>query len=246
VEPAVLDVADLSSIRAFAAAQVEQPLDVLVNNAGVMAVPHRLTVDGFELQMGTNHFGPFALTGLLLPALRRRPGARVVTVSSILHWMGSLQFDDLMSEKSYDPWTAYHRSKLANLLFTRELAGRAAASRVDMLAVSAHPGFSRTNLMYVGPQMGGRRGTERFMRVGTTLLGQSADTGALPQLRAATDPDVAADDYFGPRGPGEARGLPKRVRRSRNARDDTAARLLWEASEQLTGVRYGGLEPAGG
>jgi len=238
VVAAVLDLADLSSIRSFAAAQVDQPLDVLVNNAGVMAVPPRLTADGFELQMGTNHLGHFALTGLLLPALQARPGARVVTVSSFVHWFGSLDFGDLMSERAYDPWTAYFRSKLANLLFMSELGRRAADGGLDLVSAAAHPGHARTNLQSAGPRMAGRKATETVMQVATTFLGQSAETGALPQLRAATDPDVRSGDYFGPRGLGEQRGLPKRVRRSANARDETAARILWEMSEELTAVRY--------
>jgi NAD(P)-dependent dehydrogenase (short-subunit alcohol dehydrogenase family) len=238
VEAGLLDLADLESVRRFATEQGEQPLDLLVNNAGVMAVPLRRTADGFELQLATNHLGPFALTGLLLPALRQRPGARVVTVSSMVHWFGSMDFGDLASERSYDPWQAYARSKLANLLFMRELGRRASAAGTDLVSAAAHPGYARTNLQAVGPRMGGRRGTEAVMRVATTLLGQSAATGALPQLRAATDPDVRSGDYFGPRGPAGQRGLPKRVGMSANARDDVAARLLWEASEELTGVGY--------
>ena len=241
VEVAALDLADLESVRAFAADHGTEPLDLLVNNAGVMAVPARRTVDGFELQMATNHLGPFALTGLLMPALLRRPGGRVVTVSSFLHWFGALGHGDLMSEQSYDPWRVYARTKLANLLFMRELARRATGAGLDghgFVSAAAHPGYSRTNLQYVGPRMAGRRGAEAVMKVGNALLGQSATTGALPQLRAATDPQVRSGDYFGPRGLGEQRGLPRRVRMSADARDDLAARLLWEASEDLTGVRY--------
>ena len=241
VEVGALDLADLESVRAFAAAQVTEPLDLLVNNAGVMAVPPRRTVDGFELQMATNHLGHFALTGLVLPALLRRPGARVVTVSSFVHWFGSLNLADLMSERSYDPWRAYAQTKLANLLFMRELARRATAAGLGgrgFRSVAAHPGYSRTNLQYAGPRMAGRRGTEGVVKVGNALFGQSAATGALPQLRAATDPEVRNGDYFGPRGIAEQRGLPRRVRMSAKARDDTAARLLWEASESLTGVRF--------
>jgi NAD(P)-dependent dehydrogenase (short-subunit alcohol dehydrogenase family) len=248
VELGALDLADLSSVRAFAADLVDrpgrEPLDLLVNNAGVMAVPPRRTVDGFELQIATNHLGPFALTGLLLPALLRRPGARVVTVSSFVHRFGSLRLGDLMSEQSYDPWQAYYRSKLANLLFMRELGRRAAAARVDLVSAAAHPGWARTNLQYVGPRTTGRRGGVALARTANAVLGQSATAGALPQLRAATDPGVRSGDYFGPRGLGEQRGLPRRVGMSRAARDDLAARALWEASERLTGVRYVQLQPA--
>jgi NAD(P)-dependent dehydrogenase (short-subunit alcohol dehydrogenase family) len=172
----------------------------------------------------------------------------VVTVSSFVHWFGSLQMGDLMSEQSYDPWQAYARTKLANLLFMRELGRRAELAGLDgrrFVSAAAHPGYARTNLQYVGPRMAGRRGTEAVVTVGNALLGQSAATGALPQLRAATDPDVRSGDYFGPRGLAEQRGLPRRVRMSANARDNMAARLLWEASEDLTGVIYGALAAAG-
>ena len=248
VRVGALDLANLSSVRAFAAEVVDgdagEPLDLLVNNAGVMAVPARRTVDGFELQIATNHLGPFALTGLLLSALLRRPGARVVTVSSYLHRFGSLRLDDLMSEQSYDPWQAYYRSKLANLLFMRELGRRAVAARVDLVSAAAHPGWARTNLQYVGPRTTGRRSGVVVARAANALLGQSATTGALPQLRAATDPGMQSGDYFGPRGVVEQRGLPRRVGMSLAARDDLAARSLWEASELLTGVRYAQLQPA--
>ncbi len=238
VEPATLDLADQSSVRAFATAQAGRPLDLLVNNAGVMAVPHRRTVDGFELQLATNHLGPFALTGLLLPALLARPGARVVTVSSFMHRIGTMDPSDLMSERSYDPWAAYGRTKLANLLFMHELGRRATDRGVDLVSAAAHPGYARTNLQLAGPRMAGRRATGAVMRVATLLLGQSAATGALPQLRAATDPGVRSGDYFGPRGPAQQRGLPRRVGMTSTARDATAARMLWDASEEFTGVEY--------
>jgi NAD(P)-dependent dehydrogenase (short-subunit alcohol dehydrogenase family) len=232
-----LDLADLASVRAFAAQVGTQPLDLLVNNAGVMAVPRGVTVDGFERQLGTNHLGPFALTGLLLPALLARPAARVVTVSSVLHRVGSLDFGDLMSERSYDPWQAYARSKLANLLFVRELDRRARAAGVALVSVAAHPGTARTHLVAAGPATG-RPLTGAVLRAGTAVLGQSARAGALSQLRAATDPDVRGGDYFGPRGLLEQRGLPHRAPRSANARDDQAAARLWDESERLTGVRF--------
>jgi NAD(P)-dependent dehydrogenase (short-subunit alcohol dehydrogenase family) len=237
VQRGSLDLADLASVRAFADRVGDRPLDLLVNNAGVMAVPPRHTADGFELQMGTNHLGHFALTGLLLPALLACPVARVVTVSSYLHWFGSLDFGDLMSERSYDPWRAYASSKLANLLFVRELDRRARDAGVDLVSVGAHPGYARTNLVAAGPATG-RPLTGAVLRLGTALVGQSARAGALPQLRAATDPEARGGEYFGPRGPAEQRGLPKRVRCSANARDDRAASLLWVESERLTGVVF--------
>lgn len=249
VEAAPLDLADLSSVRAFADAQGAAPLDVLVNNAGVMAVPPRRTADGFELQLGTNHLGPFALTGLLLPALLSAPSPRVVTVSSMAHWFGSMDFADLMSDRKYEPWAAYSRSKLANLLFMRELDRRGRAAGRSLVSAAAHPGYARTNLQSAGPRMAGRRGTEQVIAVATAVFGQSAATGALPQLRAATDPEVRGGDYFGPRGLAQQRGRPKLVKISANGRDDTAARLLWAVSAELTGVRYDALDrpaqPAG-
>ncbi|MFL6079806.1 MAG: oxidoreductase, partial [Ornithinibacter sp.] len=174
-----LDLADLGSVREFAA-RVDRPLDLLVNNAGVMAIPARQTHDHFEMQLGVNHLGHFALTGLLLPRLLERPGARVVTVSSGMHRMGRLDFTDLMSERSYQPWGAYGRSKLANLLFMRELDRRARLAGVDLVSVAAHPGFASTNLQYVGPRMARRRVHGAAMRVVTHTLAQSAARGALP------------------------------------------------------------------
>jgi NAD(P)-dependent dehydrogenase (short-subunit alcohol dehydrogenase family) len=237
VEVRRLDLADLDSVREFADRN-DGPVDVLVNNAGVMAIPLRHTSDGFEMQLGTNHLGHFALTGLLLPALLARPGSRVVTVSSSAHWMGSLDPDDLMGEDDYAPWTAYCRSKLANLLFARELDRQARAHGGALLSVAAHPGFAATNLQTVGPRMARKRLRAAVLKAGTVLLGQPAATGALPQLYAATNPDVRGGDYYGPRRLAEQRGLPTRVTRSQAARDDAVARRLWVESERLTGVRY--------
>ncbi|MGH8968659.1 MAG: oxidoreductase [Actinomycetes bacterium] len=238
IEPALLDLADLSSVEEFATAYGVEPLDILVNNAGVMAIPPMLTADGFEMQLGTNHLGHFALTGRLLPALLRRPGSRVVTVSSTLHRLGAMNFADLMGERGYQPWAAYHQSKLANLLFMRELDRRSREAGADLVSVAAHPGYASTNLQTVGPRMSGSTVSLLVMKGATAVLGQRAATGALPQLHAATAPGVRGGDYFGPRGPGEQRGLPKRVGMSRNARDDAAAGQLWRASEALTGVTY--------
>ena len=238
VELGLLDLADLASVREFAAAYGQQPLDVLVNNAGVMAIPRRETLDGFEMQLGTNHLGPFALTGLLLPALLQRPRARVVTVSSFMHWFGAMDFADLMGERRYQPWTAYSQSKLANLLFMRGLNRRAQGS--GLVSTAAHPGLSSTNLQKVGPQMRGSHGGG-LLPAATRLVGQSAAKGALPQLHAATAPGVHGGDHFGPRGLAEQWGRPKRVRMSKNARSDEAAETLWARSEELTGVRHDGL-----
>ena len=188
------------------------------------------------MQFGTNHLGPFALTGQLMPALLQRPGARVVTVSSFMHWFGAIDFDDLMGERRYQEWTAYGQSKLANLLFMRGLDRRAQGS--GLVSAAAHPGLSYTNLQKVAPQMKGSSHGGGWLPSLTRLVGQSPAMGALPQLRAATAPDVRGGDYFGPRGPAEQRGKPKRVRMSKNARSDEAADMLWERSEQLTGVTY--------
>ena len=251
-----LDLADLASVRRFAA---EAPdalggegagLGLLVNNAGVMAIPRRETADGFEMQLGTNHLGHFALTGLLLGALLTGSVSggppRVVTISSGMHRAGTLQSDDLMMARDYRPWAAYCQSKLANLLFAFELQRRADAAGRSLLSVAAHPGYAATNLQGVGPAMTGSRVGALVMWLGNALLAQSAEHGAWPALRAATDPGVRGGDYFGPRGPGEQRGRPKRVGSTAAARDAADAAWLWERSGELTGVRYEALEsPAG-
>jgi NAD(P)-dependent dehydrogenase (short-subunit alcohol dehydrogenase family) len=237
VEPAGLDLADLSSVRAFAAQAGALPVDLLVNNAGVMALPNReVTLDGFERQVGTNHLGHFALTGLLLPALLAAPAPRVVTVSSIMHWIGVMTVDDLQSEQRYDPWQAYARSKLANLLFARELNRRVRAAGVDLVSVAAHPGYTRTRLVANGPAQGHPVLGAAF-RAGSALVGQGVRSGALPQLRAATDPAVTGGEFVGPRVLGW-RGLPVRARRAAAARDDGSQDALWAESERLTGVRF--------
>jgi len=241
VQVSVLDLADLGSVRRFAddwSREHPEGLDLLVNNAGVMAVPRRQTADGFELQLGTNHLGHFALTGRLLPALVARPRSRVVTVSSNAHRMGRIHFDDLQGARRYGPWRAYAQSKLANLLFTAELDRRARAAGVGIRATAAHPGLSSTHLVAAGPAA--RYGTagERVSGWVTAVLGQSATMGALPTLFAATTPDLPPAAYVGPGGVGEQRGYPRLVGRSAAAADLDAARRLWDVSEDLTGVRY--------
>ena len=193
-------------IRAFAAQQ-DTPVDLLINNAGVMATPRRLTADGFELQFGVNHLGHFALTGLLLPALRQAPAARVVTVSSLAHRAGRIDFDDLAAEHSYRPWSRYNQSKLANLLFTAEFTRRLEASGESLLAVAAHPGFASTNLTSGMHHPATLDVLGAFFR----LLGQSGAAGALPTLYAATAPEVRGGEFYGPGGPGQLRGRPVRV-----------------------------------
>ena len=240
VELAALDLADLRSVRAFAAEWAgAHPggLGLLVNNAGVMAVPRGVTVDGFERQLGTNHLGPFALTGLLLPSLLAVPGARVVTVSSDAHKMGRLRVDDLQSTRRYRRWAVYGQSKLANLLFAFELQRRADAHRASLLSLAAHPGYAATNLTTAGPASGSAL-AGRAMRLGDRVLGQSAQDGALPQLYAATSPDIAGGASVGPDGFMEQRGHPVLVSPTAAARDAEAAAALWAASEELTGVHY--------
>ena len=249
VELAALDLADLRSVRALAERLTGSldRLDLLVNNAGVMATPRRTTADGFELQLGTNHLGHFALTGLLLPLLlvggsEHRP-ARVVTVSSGAHRFGRIDRGDLMGERRYRPWRAYGQSKLANLLFMLELARRADRAGVRLASVAAHPGYAATNLQAVGPAMTGNRMMGRLTELGNRLLAQSAEQGAWPTLRAATDPVAAGGDYFGPDGLGESRGRPTRVGMSAAARDADTAAWLWDRSIELTGVDYPELDP---
>jgi NAD(P)-dependent dehydrogenase (short-subunit alcohol dehydrogenase family) len=240
LETLPLDLASLASVRDFAKAFGDRHarLDVLVNNAGVMAIPRRTTADGFEMQLGTNHLGHFALTGLLLPLLLATAGARVVTVSSTAHRPGRMHWDDLQSERSYSRWGAYGQSKLANLLFTFELDRRARAAGRDLVAVACHPGYAGTNLQFVGARMDGSRWMESLMRWANRVFAQDAAMGALPTLYAATAPDVRGGDYYGPDGMFEAWGHPKKVASSARSRDREAARRLWEISEELTGVRY--------
>jgi NAD(P)-dependent dehydrogenase (short-subunit alcohol dehydrogenase family) len=248
-ELAELDLAELASVREFATAWGGRRLDLLINNAGVMAIPRRVTADGFELQLATNHLGHFALTGLLLPSLLAGSvaggPARVVVLSSSLHRSGRMQGADLMLEHNYTPWRAYGQSKLANLLFMRELQRRAGAAGVPLAALAAHPGYAATNLQTVGPKMSGRAWQGRMFDAATRVLGQSADRGAWPTLRAATDPHARGGEYYGPRGLGEQRGAPKRVGMSAQALDPVAAEWLWERSVALTGVDYALLEPTG-
>ena len=241
VDVLALDLADLSSVRGFASTWStvhEEGLDLLINNAGVMALPRRETPDGFEMQLATNHLGHFALTGLLLPALVARPRSRVVTVSSGAHRMGSIDFADLQGRRRYQPWRAYGQSKLANLLFTAELQRRLDANGIATLAVACHPGYTATNLQSAGPRMSGRAWLERPITLANRVVGQSPDAGALPTLAAATFPGLAGNSYVGPDGPLELRGHPRLVGRSRAAQDPGTARRLWQESERLTGVTY--------
>ena len=238
-----LDLSNLASVRGFSDAfHLQHPaLHVLCNNAGVMAIPYRLTADGFEMQFGTNHLGHFALTGLLLDRLLASQGARVVNVSSTGHRFGKIRFDDLQWRNGYSKWRAYGQSKLANLLFTLELQRRADAAGAKLLSVACHPGYAATNLQAVGPRMQGSSVMEYLTEVGNKYLAQSAAMGAEPTEYAAVSPEVHGGDYIGPSGFAEQHGHPKKVGRSAAARDAASARKLWDVSEQLTDVHYDAL-----
>ena len=235
-----LDLADLASVQAFAERVDDGAagLDLLVNNAGVMAPPERRTTrDGFELQLGTNHLGHFALTGRLVPMLRRAAAPRVVTVASLAARAGAMDFGNLNWGRNYSAWRAYGRSKLANLLFTRELARRSANGGWGITAVAAHPGWSRTEL--TRPR-DGERANPLFapMTLLSPLFSQDAAAGALPTLRAAVDPQAEPGAFYGPGGRGELKGPPVRVEACAAARSDADAARLWTESERLTGVSY--------
>ena len=236
----VLELGSLDSVRAFTDrfAAAHSRLDVLIGNAGIMAVPFGRTDDGFELQFGTNHLGHFALTGLLLPALVARPRSRVVTVSSGAHRYGRMNFDDLMGRRKYRSWGAYGQSKLANLLFTAELQRRLDANAIPIHAMAAHPGYAATNLQAVGPELSGRSWLRQPVELMNRIMAQSAAMGALPTLFAATAPGLPGDSYVGPDGFMEQRGHPRLVDRSAAAKNAADARRLWIESERLTGVTY--------
>ena len=236
-----LDLSSLASVRVAAdeVASKFDRLDLLVNNAGVMATPFEQTVDGYELQFATNHLGHVALTAHLLALLVGTPGSRVVSVSSLAHRMGRIHFDDLQSEHRYRAWRAYGQSKLANLLFTFELQRRLSAADAATIAVAAHPGISDTNLAGSTGGLAGR--LMSLTRPIAKAFSQSAAMGALPTLRAATDPSANGGDYFGPSGFMEQRGLPELVQASDAAKDGAVAARLWDVSIDLTGVPFVGL-----
>lgn len=240
-----LDLADLSRVRAFAADELarSRPLDVLVNNAGVLPPLVRATTrDGFELEFGVAHLGHFALTGLLLPALARSAAPRVVSVSSIAHASGRIDLDDLQFERGYTSSRAYGGTKLACLMFALELHRRASAAGNGMISVAAHPGISKTPIAAGWEREDRRRFWDRFelwgYRLSMRLFGQSAEDGARSLVYAATEPSVVGGGYYGPTGFGQMGGPPGPVGPNRRALDPDVAGRLWEASERLTGVRY--------
>jgi len=235
-----VDLASLASVAAFAERlqQSRASLDLLINNAGVMAPPQRqTTADGFEMQFGTNYLAHFALTAHLLPLLRKAAGARVVNVSSLAHLNGRIAFDDLQSERAYAPYTAYSQSKFAQVVFTLEMQRRSAANGWGIGSNAAHPGFAATDLIANGP--GENALASRLMAFLKPVLWQSAAGGALPTLYAATAPQAAGGGLYGPSGLMEMKGPPKQVRIAAAAKDPALALRLWDVSEQLTGVRLG-------
>lgn len=234
----VLDLGNLASIEAFGKRMLaaHQRLDLLINNAGVMTPPERkTTTDGFELQFGTNYLGHFALTGHLLPLLRSGEKARVVNVASIAVRNGAIQFDNLQSERDYQPMTAYSQSKLANLMFSFELERRSEAGRWGFSSIGAHPGVSRTDLL---PNGTGQTSVSSLARRWLWFMFQPAAQGALPTLYAATAPDAKAGAYYGPNHLNETRGFPAAAKIPPQASDAEAAARLWQVSEQLTGVSF--------
>ncbi len=237
IEVMKLDLANLVSVNEFAMefSAKYHKLEVLLNNAGIMSTPYGLTKDGFEQQMGVNHMGHFALTGFLFDILKNSPGARVVNVSSNAHKKGEMDFDNLLFTNGvdYDPWRAYRRSKLANLLFTYELQRRAQMHKLNLSAMAAHPGGSETNL---ARHLSGKLMFKIFMPLAKLII-QSAAQGALPQLRAATDPNAQGGDFYGPDGWKEIKGYPVKVESAAQAYNEADAKRLWETSEKLTGVQ---------
>ncbi len=238
IETAELDLADLKSVRRFARAfqKNHSRLDVLLNNAGIMTTPYFQTKDGFEGQIGTNHLGHFALTGLLLGLLRETPESRVVNVSSIAHKAGKLNFDNLLFENGtgYSPMKAYGVSKLANLLFTYELQRFFEMNHISTISVAAHPGVSQTDLF----RHLGKKWSFRLIYPGFRMISQKSEAGVLPQLRAATDPNVKGGDFYGPGGFMQLKGYPVKVSSNGASRNIENAKRLWEISEELTGVKF--------
>jgi NAD(P)-dependent dehydrogenase (short-subunit alcohol dehydrogenase family) len=246
LHPEIIDLAEQASVHAFAYRVMErfpgQSLDLLINNAGVMALPKReITADGFERQFATNYLGPFALTGLLLPSIKAKPGSRVVTLSSGASHQGKIDFDNLQSERVYKPmFQAYAQSKLADLIFSQELQRRLKAAGSPILSTAAHPGYAVTNLQadHLRP------GLKILITVMKPFLSQDAVHGALPTLYAAVAPEAVAGGYYGPDGIAELKGYPTVVPVPKSALDGTVAKRLWVESERLTCVKFGALSDA--
>ena len=235
VELMKLDLADLESIRSFGNTFMErfENLDLLINNAGVMIPPYGKTKDGFELQFGSNHLGHFALTGLLLPLLIKTPESRVVTLSSIAHRGASIDFDNLDGANGYKAMKFYGQSKLANLLFAKELDSRFKDHNIDTISIACHPGISNTNLFKLG-----KSETPGYMKRLMKLFFQPAEMGALPTLYAATNDHLKGGEYIGPDGRGNRKGNPAIETPAAGVYDEETMKKLWDVSESLTGVKY--------
>ncbi|MDG2049583.1 MAG: oxidoreductase [Myxococcota bacterium] len=213
-------------------------IDLLFNNAGVMALPQTLTEDGFEMQIGTNHFGHFALTGRVLNAILIAPAGRIINVTSNAHKMGQINWEDIHGSSHYRPWPAYAQSKLANLLFTYALQRRLASTQQSAIAVAAHPGYSATNLPFVTAQMNQSPFQEALVKLGNWLIAQDATQGALPMLRAATAPNSQGGEYWGPRGAFEMTGAPVEVTSASRSHSRADQDRLWQMSVEQTGVDF--------
>jgi NAD(P)-dependent dehydrogenase (short-subunit alcohol dehydrogenase family) len=241
-----LDLASMTSVQTCADALIAQyeQIDVLINNAGVMAIPRRETKDGFEMQLGVNHLGHFALTARLFERIKSTPGSRIVNVSSLAHLFGFINLANLHGRMFYDPWAAYGQSKLANLLFTFELERRSRDAGLAVQALACHPGIAATNLASAGPRMAGLPVPEALVQSLTAVVAQSAAAGALPTLYAGFAEQATGGDYIGPDGIGETRGSPRKVQPSLMARSQTLARQLWQASEDATQITFDFSAPA--
>ena len=235
-----LDLADLASVRRCVAELNHRydHLDVLINNAGVMALPYTKTVDGFEMQLGTNHFGHFALTAQLYPLLKEAAQPRIVTVASNAHKTGRIQFDDINSEERYSEWGAYSQSKLANLLFFHELTRRTTREAPALRSLACHPGYADTKLLNLDPQLSHAWLMNAILRFAGRYVAQTAEAGAWPTLYAATASPLASGSYIGPSGLFELTGKPTLVKTSRTASDPSIAHQLWQLSEEMTGVSF--------
>lgn len=237
-----LDLASFQSIKDFANQFKSKysKLDGLLNNAGVMQPPRRETEDGLELQMGTNHFGHYLLTGLLLDIIKNSPGCRVISQSSIAHeTTGGIDFDDINHESKYSRTGVYSQSKLANLLFAFELNRKFQEHNIDAISLGVHPGYTNTNLQTAGPSMGGASMLSRFYKFSNAFFAQNVDKGAAPLVYAAVAPDVNGGDYIGPTGMRRMRGYPRRLKARKTAYDEESAKKLWQISEELTELKYG-------
>lgn len=235
-----LDLANIESIKHFADSYLEEfeRLDILINNAGLMAVPLSRTTQGFEMQFGTNHLGHFVLTALLIDKIGRTPASRIINVSSLLYKSGKINFNDLNWDQSYSKWAAYGVSKLSNLLFTIELDRRLSLAGKQTIAASAHPGWSSTNLQTKGAELEGTKLKSSLMNFSNILFAQSASMGALPILYAATAAAVESSGFYGPDGLGGLRGYPTEVKTDPRFVDPRIALKLWEASEKMTGIHF--------